>query len=334
VADGNAKIVAYRTLERYPVVVTVGITEKTAYASFWNETAWTIICVLILTAALFRLAMLADQRDHSRAILAARLERQSEALEEEVRDRTRHLEKATAESQQRARQLAISNADLEHFAHVASHDLQEPLRTVTSFVQLLEQRCRDSLDTESREYIRFAVDGAKRMHSLIQDLLSYSRITTLGGPLTACDLSHVVSEALGCLELAIAESKAVVTVGTMPVLNCDRAQMISLFQNLIGNAIKYRKPDTAPIIDISAKMDGAEWVFRISDNGIGLDPRYKDRIFIIFQRLHGAGTYEGTGIGLAICKRIIERHQGRIWVESEPGKGASFVFALPTMITA
>jgi light-regulated signal transduction histidine kinase (bacteriophytochrome) len=284
---------------------------------------------LVLAGALYRLAMLSDLREHSRAVLAARLERQSEALEEEVRDRTQHLEKATQESEQRARQLATSNADLEHFAHVASHDLQEPLRTVTSFVQLLERRCGDSLDAESREYIQFAVDGAKRMHTLIEDLLSYSRITTLGGALTPCDLSHVVSEAMGDLDLVITESKAAITVGTMPVLSCDRAQMSSLFQNLIGNAIKYRKPDSAPTIHISTKLEGPEWVFRIRDNGIGIDPRYKDRIFIIFQRLHGQETYEGTGIGLAICKRIVERHQGRIWVESEPGKGATFAFTLP-----
>ena len=329
VADGNAKIVAYRALERYPVLVTVGITEKSAYAHFWTETAWTIASFLILAGSLYRLAMLSDLREHSRTTLAARLERQSEALEQEVQERTRHLEEAKAESEQRARQLAISNADLEHFAHVASHDLQEPLRTVTSFVQLLEQRCRDNLDSESRDYIHFAVDGAKRMHALIQDLLAYSRITTLGGALTACDLSQVVAEAMGDLELSIVETKAAITVGPMPVLNCDRGQMTSLFLNLIGNAIKYRKPGSAPVIDITAKMEGNEWVFRVRDEGIGLDIRYKDRIFIIFQRLHGSGAYEGTGIGLAICKRIVERHQGRIWVESEPDKGATFAFTLP-----
>ena len=333
VADGHAKIVGYRTLAHYPVVVTVGITEKTAFASFWNEMIWLGLAVLILSGSLYRLAALSDRREQSRTILAARLERQSLALERQVEERTHHLEVARAESEQRTRQLAASNADLEHFAYVASHDLQEPLRTVTSFVQLLEHRYKDSLDAEARDYIHFAVDGAKRMHELILNLLAYSRISTQGNAFSVCDLSQVVTEATGDLALAIADTKATITVGTMPVLECDRNQIVSLFQNLIGNALKYCKPDVAPVITINAKMDGAEWVFSVRDNGIGIDPQYKDRIFIIFQRLHAPGTYEGTGIGLAICKRIVERHGGRIWVESEPGQGAIFLFTLPTRMS-
>ncbi len=329
VADGNAKIVGYRTLERYPVVVTVGMSEKTAFAAFWSEMSWLSLAVAVLAASLYRLAALSDLREQSRAILAARLERQSQVLELQVEERTRHLEVAKAESEQRAHLLAASNADLEHFAYVASHDLQEPLRTVTSFVQLLEHRYKDSLDAEAKDYIHFAVDGAKRMHDLILDLLAYSRISTQGNALSACDLSHVVAEANGNLELTIAETKATMTVGTMPVLDCDRSQMVSLFQNLIGNAIKYRKPDVPPVIAVESKMERAEWIFSVHDNGIGIESQYRDRIFVIFQRLHAPGTYSGTGIGLAVCKRIVERHGGRIWMESEPGQGATFFFTLP-----
>ena len=168
------------------------------------------------------------------------------------------------------------------------------------------------------------------MHNLILDLLAYSRVSTQGGAFTTCDLSHAMAEATGDLELAIAETKAVVTVGAMPVLECDQSQMVSLFQNLIGNSIKYRQPDVPPIITVEIRQEGDEWIFGVRDNGIGIDPQYRDRIFIIFQRLHTPGTYDGTGIGLAICKRIVERHGGRIWMESEPGKGAAFFFTLPT----
>ncbi|MDO8606334.1 MAG: ATP-binding protein [Phaeospirillum sp.] len=331
VADGNDKVVGYRTLERYPVVVTVGMTGKTALAPFWNEVIWIGITVFVLSLALYRLAALSDLREHSRAILAARLEKQSQALELQVAERTRNLEMAKSESEHRARQLAASNADLEHFAYVASHDLQEPLRTVTSFVQLLKHRYENSLDAEARDYIGFAVNGAKRMHNLILDLLAYSRVSTQGGAFTTCDLSHAMAEATGDLELAIAETGAVVTVGAMPVLECDQSQMVSLFENLIGNSIKYRQPGVPPVISVETRQEGGEWIFCVRDNGIGIDPQYQDRIFIIFQRLHIPGAFDGTGIGLAICKRIVERHGGRIWMESEPGKGAAFFFTLPSI---
>ena len=331
VTDGNAKIVAYRTLEHYPLVATIGITEATAFKAFRTETAWVTVVVTGLAAALYRLATLSDLREHSRARLARRLEAQSRALEDQVADRTRHLQSAQAEVERRAQQLAASNADLERFAFIASHDLQEPLRSVTSFVQLLQRRYRDRLDAEANEYIDFAVNGAKRMHNLIIDLLSYSRVSTQAKPFAADELNLVADEALVNLDQAVAESGAAITVHPLPRLNIDHHQMVSLFQNLIGNAIKYRRTGEPPKVEITARADGPEWVFTVADNGIGIDPQYADRIFVIFQRLHGTGSYEGNGIGLAICKRIVERHGGRIWLDSRPGPGSTFLFTLPAI---
>lgn len=328
VADGNAKIVAYRTLERYPLVATVGITEKTAFSRFWVETTWLAITVIILAGALYWFAASSDRREHYRSLLATRLEEQSTALERQVAQRTSHLVELQAESEKKARQLAASNADLEQFAYIASHDLQEPLRTVTSFVQLLQHRYEGKLDTDANEYIAYAVDGAKRMHELILDLLSYSRVSTQGDDFISCDLNRIVAEAQANLEVSISESAALIEVGPLPTVDGDHRQLVSLFQNLISNAIKYRKVNLAPKLRIQAIPDGKEWMFQVSDNGIGIEPEYRERIFVIFQRLHAAGTYEGTGIGLAICKRIVDRHGGRIWVESETGKGSTFNFTL------
>ncbi len=330
VTDGNAKIVAYRTLAHYPLVATVGITENTAFAAFRAETAWVILVVTGLAAALYRLATMSDFREHSCARLARRLEAQSHHLEDQVVERTRHLAQAQAEAELRARQLAASNADLEQFAYIASHDLQEPLRTVTSFVQLLQHRYRDKLGAEADDYIGFVVDGTRRMHELIVDLLAYARVSTQGAPLARAEVRDAVAEAMSNLVRGIDESGTVVHVHSLPCLDIDRHQIASLFQNLIGNAIKYRSPDRTPTIDIAARPQGDEWVFTVTDNGIGIDPQYAERIFEIFQRLHGTGSgYEGTGIGLSICKRIAERHGGRIWVVSVPGEGSTFTFTLP-----
>jgi len=329
VTDGNTKIVGYRTLERYPLVATIGMSERTAYAKFWLE-AWGIALALVaVSLGLYRLAHQSDHREQAKADLVQRLDEQSRSLELQVEERTRHLEKARAESERRAAQLAASNADLEQFAYIASHDLQEPLRTITSFVQLLQHRYGDKLDADAREYIHFAVDGAMRMHTLILDLLAYARISTQVEAFTLTELVPVVSDAMDNLEAAIAEAGATVTVHPLPAIETDRPQMISVFQNLIANATKYRKPDLAPVIDISAVAKDGEWEFRVKDNGIGIAPQYKDRIFVIFQRLHTASEYQGTGIGLAICKRIVERHGGHIRVESQAGAGATFVFTLP-----
>jgi PAS domain S-box-containing protein len=224
--------------------------------------------------------------------------------------------------------LERSNADLEQFAYVASHDLQEPLRMVSSFTQLLGQRYKGKLDKDADEFIGYAVEGANNMQRLINDLLSFSRVGTRGKPPELISVDTVLDRALDNLKLAIEESQAVVERDSLPTVAVDDVQLIQIFQNLIANAIKFRG-DEPPRIRIAAEARGNEWVFSVRDNGIGIDPQYLDRIFIIFQRLHERGKYPGTGIGLAVCKKIVQRHGGRIWVESELGKGSTFYFSLP-----
>jgi PAS domain S-box-containing protein len=225
-------------------------------------------------------------------------------------------------------ELHRSNEELERFAYVASHDLQEPLRTVASYVQLLERRYRDKLDSDAAEFIGFAVEGAKRMQRLIDDLLAFSRVGTRGGEMVPTDVGAVVDTSLEDLGAAIAEANARIEREALPVVRADRIQLQHLFTNLIGNALKFRGEER-PVVHIGAARDGAFWRFAVSDNGIGIDPQYFDRIFVIFQRLHLREQFQGTGIGLAICKKVVERHHGRIWVESTPGRGSTFRFTLP-----
>ena len=225
-------------------------------------------------------------------------------------------------------ELARSNRDLEQFAYVASHDLQEPLRMVTSYVELLARRYHGKLDSNADEFINFAMDGASRMRKLINDLLTYSRVKTQGKTLEPTDCEGVLHQSLDNLKMAIEENKAVVTHDSLPTVMADNPQLMELFQNLVGNAIKFRGSEP-PRIHVSASRNGSGWIFSVRDNGIGIAPEYFKRIFIIFQRLHSREKYDGTGIGLAICQRIVERHRGRIWVESEVGKGATFYFTLP-----
>jgi len=236
--------------------------------------------------------------------------------------------RAVQQLRQASSDLARSNTDLQQFAYVASHDLFEPLRMVISFLQLLQERLTSKLDKQSEEFIRFALDGAHRMQALISDLLDYSRVGIRGRPFGPTNAEQALNAAVGNLKVAIEESGATVAHQALPTVHADAVQLTQVFQNLVGNALKFHgsKP---PHIEVAAQQRDHEWCFSVSDNGIGIDPKHFNRIFEIFQRLHTRQEYSGTGIGLAICKRIIERHGGRIWVESTPGQGSTFFFTLP-----
>jgi PAS domain S-box-containing protein len=252
------------------------------------------------------------------------LQAANEELHREVAERKR----AEEELEQTMAALKQSNTELQNFAYVASHDLQEPLRMVSSFTQLLAKRYQDKLDSDADDFIGYAVEGANRMQRLISDLLEYSRVTTRGRPFVPTDAGAVFEQATNNLRLAIDEARAVVTCDPLPPVMADDMQMVQLFQNLIGNAVKFRGREP-PRVHVSAKQEGEEWVFSVRDNGVGIEPQYFDRVFIIFKRLHSREDYPGTGAGLAVCKNIVERHGGRIWVESEPGKGSTFYFTIP-----
>jgi len=233
-----------------------------------------------------------------------------------------HLVKTVAE-------LNRSNDELQQFAYVASHDLQEPLRMVASYTQLLAERYKGRLDSDADEFIAYAVDGSNRMQVLIQDLLSYSRAGTNGRTLRKISSDNALKEALTNLRATIQESGAVVTYDSLPIITTDGTQLTQVFQNLVGNAIKYRSAEIPKVHVSASKNDGNEWIFSVRDNGMGIDAQYFERIFVLFQRLHGQTEFKGTGIGLTICKKILEQLGGRIWVESQPEKGSTFHFALP-----
>jgi PAS domain S-box-containing protein len=227
-------------------------------------------------------------------------------------------------------ELRCSNEELEQFAYVVSHDLQAPLRMVKSWLELLEKRYRDELDEKASEYINHAVDGTERMEEMIQALLDLSRVETRGDKFAPTDCEAVLNDVLNDLRMSIGEAEAEVTHDPLPTVMADKAQLAQVFQNLIANTIKFRREGVPPRVHVSAEQEGDEWVFSVEDNGIGIDPEQADRIFQIFQRLHTDEEYPGLGIGLALCKRIAERHGGRIWVESEVGEGSTFSFTIPT----
>jgi PAS domain S-box-containing protein len=246
---------------------------------------------------------------------------QKEAAEE--------LERIHHELEDRAKELERSNQELEQFASVASHDLQEPLRIVAGYVQLLAKRYGDKFDETGAEFIGYAVDGVKRMQKLISDLLQYSRVSTRGKEPAPTSSQDALDLARANLQASIEESRAQIVEEPLPTILADGSQLAQLFQNLVGNAIKYRRPGERPQVRVTAERHNGEWEFEVRDNGIGIEAEYHDRIFGIFERLHGREEYEGTGVGLAICKKIVERHGGRIWVESEPGQGTAFRFTFP-----
>ena len=225
--------------------------------------------------------------------------------------------------------LRQSNEDLQNFAYIAAHDLREPLRAIDSYLKLLRRRYGEKLGADAEEFIDFAVDGAKRMGELIDGLLAYSRVETQGHPMAPTSTADVVENALRDLRPAIEDARASVTLSELPTVGGDEAQLTDLFRNLIGNAIKYRD-DVRPLeVRIAAEVRGPEWLFSVSDTGIGIAPEHRKRIFLLFQRLHTREERPGTGIGLAVCQRIVERHGGKIWVDSTPGQGSTFYFTLP-----
>ncbi len=274
-----------------------------------------------ITDVLYNATVYRNEAGEIQGIFAAARDITERKEAEELRRAHNKLKKRTAE-------LARSNADLKQFAYVASHDLQEPLRAVVSYLQLLERRYAGKLDERADKYIIHAVEGGLRMQGLINDLLAYSRVETLGKKLQVVDVERVVDDALRNLRVAIRENDAVISRDPMPALRADQIQLTQVFQNLVANAIKFRR-EAPPEIHIGAQPQDDGWRFSVTDNGIGIDMKHADRIFVIFQRLHTRRAYEGTGIGLAICKRIIERHDGQMWVESELEKGSIFYFTLP-----
>ena len=238
------------------------------------------------------------------------------------------IKEAEERLREKMEELSRSNKDLELFSYSVSHDLQEPLRTVSNFAQLLAKRYKGKLDKDADEFIGFVTDGTQRMQRMINDMLTFSRVGTKGKPFEPTDLDKVIEEVLQNLRGAIDDSKAVVAHDPLPTVKADWSQISLLFQNLIGNAIKFRGKEP-PKIQVTCEKKEKEYVLTVKDNGIGIDPKDFNRLFVIFQRLHSASEYPGTGMGLAICKRIVERHGGKIWVESEPGKGTAFYFTLP-----
>jgi len=311
--------------------------QMTAYTNRYTKQVanqkYTAVLLAVATAAsllllLFVLrvgALYARERDETEQ----QTRRLNQELEFRVRDRTAALEARTMESEAKSAELARSNADLAQFASVASHDLQEPLRMVAAYMGMLSRKYGSSLDERAQTYIQYAAEGATRMQALINDLHTYSQAGTEAIDRECTPFTRIVEQALQNLRVAIDESGASVRYENLPDVVIDPIKMTQVIQNLVGNAIKFRKQSVTPEIDIAAEAKNAVWVFSVRDNGIGFDPKYREQIFGAFQRLHGGGTYPGSGIGLSVCRRIIGHHGGQLWAESAPDAGSTFFFTLP-----
>jgi light-regulated signal transduction histidine kinase (bacteriophytochrome) len=294
-------------------VAVIGVTLRTVLQEWRAQVIKESAVNAIMLVALLVLATLYDWRAESSRQLLVELARSHQDLERQVEERTAHL--------------AASNAELAQFTFIASHDLQEPLRSVSSFLQLLQRRYGGRLGADADEYIGFAVDGAKRMSTLLNDVLAYAQIGRPGLLPVRCDTAALVRDALESLGGA---GDSEIRLGDLPAVMGIPSQIHCLFQNLLGNALKYRAPGRHPVVAVSASLEDGGWArFTVQDNGIGIDPSYHDRIFKIFQRLHRREEFEGTGIGLALCKKIVESEGGRLWVDSSPGQGSAFCFTLP-----
>lgn len=250
-----------------------------------------------------------------------KLKELNESLERRVAERSKAAE-------EKSLALARSNAELQQFVHVSSHDLKEPLRTITSYVQLLQKKYQSQLGPESEEYVRFVVEGTHRLQELIDDLMSYTRLEDRGRDLEWVDMPKILEEVRTNLKITIQEKKAQITQDPLPRVKGHPAHMVLLFQNLIGNAIKFHGK-APPRIHVGARLEEGKWIFQVTDNGIGIDPKYFEKLFVVFQRLHTREEYPGTGIGLALCRKIVEQWGGTIWVESKPGAGSTFYFTVP-----
>ncbi|HLO75402.1 MAG TPA: ATP-binding protein [Magnetospirillum sp.] len=318
--DGVAQTASIRKIGRFPLFINIGLAKDDYLAPWRAELCWSIALYGVFVLATLTWAFLLYRAWQQRMLAD---ERARHTLEERVIEKTAHLrDYATA--------LERSNADLEQFAYVASHDLREPLRMVSSYLDLLERRYGSMFDQDGHEFIAFAKEGAVRMDRLVQDLLEFSRIGRHANPPKPTPLGPLVENVLRVLGRSIDECQGQVIVpDVLPEIICCGDELFLLFQNLISNALKFRTPDRPPEIRLGVERLDNAWQFSVADNGIGIQPDYFDRIFLIFQRLHTRKQYEGTGIGLAVCKKIVERHGGRIWVQSTPGQGSTFLFTLP-----
>jgi len=295
------------------------------YDSTFGTSLRTIVEIALFLTLLWWTARAIRQEEARRLEAEMERERLLYELEERVQSRTEELARQTAE-------LARSNADLRRFAYAASHDLQEPLRMVTSYLQIIRDDYQGKLGPDADECIGYAVEGAERMRMLINGLLAYSRVGAEGNTFAPVDCKAVLTEVLANLELAIRASDARITSEKLPIVTADHYQMVQLLQNLIANALTFRNEVEAPRIHVSATRSDKSWLFSVSDNGIGIAPKYRETVFGIFHRLHDRSKYQGTGMGLAICKRVVERRGGQIWVESEPGHGSTFYFTVPDIV--